>query len=175
MSISGLDRIVKLHVGELGSTHDVFLFFCRQFIPLGQIVEVLLHNHIATCRECWIFAIDEGCLNSLLPLGVFCSVNKTDEVAAVEETETVHFVYRRDYGSESGHDSGRKLEAQIHALRPDVKEHITRSRDGVALSRADLPKLVQLLGSWLTEYVIPGFGAKPDYAGKASLKFTKTH
>jgi hypothetical protein len=56
-----------------------------------------------------------------------------------------------------------------------MKQQISRSRDGVALSRSDLPKLVQLLGPGLTKKVIPCFGPEPNYAGKAALTLAKSH
>jgi len=45
----------------------------------------------------------------------------------------------------------------------------------MALSGADLPKLVQLFGSRLPKEMVPYFGPEPNNARKASLKFAKAH
>ena len=87
-------------------------------------MEVLLHNHIAARRECRVLVAYDGGIKSLLALRVLSSVNETDQVAAVEETESMHFVYGGDCRSKPSHDSRREFETEIHPLRADMKEHI---------------------------------------------------
>src|SRR2546425_2406241 len=109
-------------------------------------MEVLLNNHVAACGERRILAGYEGGINRVLTLGIFCPVDKANEVAAVKVTKPMNLVNRADCGSKPGHYLRCQLEAQVHALRPNVKEHVARCRDCMALSCPYLAKLVQL--SW---------------------------
>ena len=89
-------------------------------------MEILLYDHVATRGECGVLVSDEGDIHGLLRFRILCPVDETDEVAAVEETESMHLVYWRDCGPKPGHDSRRQLEAQIHPLRADMEEHVAR-------------------------------------------------
>src|SRR5439155_16792844 len=124
MRIGGLDGIIQLYVSQLCATDDLFLLFRRKLLPVSLIVEVLLYDNIATRGECGVLVGDEGDIKSLLSPRILCPVDEADEVAAVEETESMLLIYWRDCGPKPGHDSRRQLEAQIHPLRTDMEEHV---------------------------------------------------
>src|SRR5712664_1386668 len=109
-------------------------------------MEVLLNNHIAACGERRILTGYEGGINRVLTLGILCSIDKANEVTAVKVTKPMNLINRADCGSKPSHDLRRQLEAQIHALRPNMPEQVARCRDSMTLSRPYLAKLVQL--SW---------------------------
>ena len=126
MRVGGLDIIIQLHIIQLRATDNLFLLLSRQRIPAGQIMEILLNNHIASRGEPRILAGYQGSINGLLALRVLRPVDKTDEVATVKITETMNLVNRADHRSKPSRDLRRQLEAQVHALRPDMKEHVAR-------------------------------------------------
>src|SRR3989442_13598575 len=125
-------------------------------------MEILLNNHIAARGERRILAGYEGGINRVLTLGVLCSIDKTDEVAAVKVTKPMNLVNRADCGSKPSNNLRRQFEAQVHALRPNMPEHVARCRDCMTLSGPYLAKLVQLSWPRLPEYLVPGIGPKPQ-------------
>src|SRR3989442_3766571 len=138
-------------------------------------MEVLLNNHIAARGERRILASYEGGINRVLTLGIFRPVDEANEVAAVKVTKPMNLVNRADCGSKPSHNLRRQLEAQVHALRPNMPEHVARRRDGMTLSRPYLAKLVQLSWPRLPEYLVPGIGSKLQNTGKRSFLFTKSY
>ena len=111
-----------------------------QRIPSDQIVKVFLHDDIAAASELRILRPDHRGVDRPRARGIFRPVDKAEQIAAVEVAKAVDLVDRRSRGPDPFHDLRRQLEAQIHALRPDVEQQVARGSDGMAPSRLDLAK-----------------------------------
>jgi hypothetical protein len=84
-------------------------------------VKILLHYDVAAAGELGILLTDYHGIDGCLARRIFRSVDKSEEIAVVEVTESVHLVCRRDRMADTRHDLRGQLEAQIHALRADVE------------------------------------------------------
>ena len=102
-------------------------------------------------------------------LRVFRPVDETHEIAVVEVAEAMHLVRGRGGIREALHDLRRELEAQIHAPRPDMEQHVARRSDRVARPGVKFPKRMQLCRPRLTEEPIPGLGAKSHDARQSGF------
>lgn len=109
--IGWLNGIVQFDIGEPRAADDSFLRLRGQSIPALKIVEVFLDDDIAAAGERGVLFADEHGLEHRLAPRIFRPIDEADEVAVVEETETVHFIYRRDGIPDARHDLRRKLEA----------------------------------------------------------------
>jgi len=87
--------IVQFYVRQFGSPDDFLLLLDLQRVPSVQVMQVLLHDHIAPTRERRIFLSDDRGIDSSLFHGVLRPINETDQVSIIEEIEAVHFVMRR--------------------------------------------------------------------------------
>ena len=150
-----LDRVVELDIGQFGAADDAFLRLGRQRVPAGQVVQVLLHDHIAAAGKAAILVADQHGIDRRLALRVFGAVDKAQQIAVVEIAKAVHLVGDRHRVAEPRHDLGRQLEAQIHALGADVEQHVARRGDGVARSGAEFPERMQLGRARLAEQPVP--------------------
>ena len=169
----GFDGIVQLDVGKLEAADDVFLHLGGKGIPSIEIVEILLHNDVAAAGERRIFGADQrGFHGGLIPR-IFGAVDKAEEIAVVEVTESVHLVDRRNDDADAGHDLRRELEAQIHALGANVEQQVARSRNGMARAGANLTEGMEVGGAGISEKLAPRVAADPHDAGESRLNLTK--
>src|SRR5208283_2792171 len=125
-------------VGQLLAADDAFLRLRGQCIPTFEIVKIFLHCDIASTREVAVLLADNYCVDRRLARRILRSVDKTDEITVVEVTEPMHLVYRRNCITETRYDLRRQFEAQIQALRANVKQQVAQRRDGMSSSRANL-------------------------------------
>ena len=72
------------------------------------------------------------------------SADEAEEIAVVEIAKAMDFIDRRGRVADPGHDLGRQLEAQIHALGANVEEEIAGRGNRMARAGLDLAKGVQL-------------------------------
>ena len=98
---------------------------------------------------------------------------RSQEIAVVEVTEAVHFIYRRNGISDARHKLSSKLKAQIHALGTDVEQQVSRRRDRMAISSANLLEWMQVCGSRRPKEAVPRGRPKPHDAGKAPCQIAK--
>src|ERR1700675_1010706 len=117
-----LDRIVQFDVRQFLAADDFFLFFCRQRVPSVKIVKIFLHDDVAAAGEGRIFLSNKHGSACLFAPRILCSVDKTDQIAVVEVTETMHLILWRGCGRDPRHDLCRKLETQIHPFCTNVKK-----------------------------------------------------
>ena len=115
-------------------------------VPCREVVEVLLHDHIAAAGKSRVLLADDGGVDGGLVHGILRAVDETEQVAIVEVLEAMHLVRHGDGAAEPRHDLDRQLEAQIHARGADVKEDVARRRDGVMLA-ADFTERMQFLAA----------------------------
>src|SRR5262245_7387541 len=87
----------------------------------------------------------------------------------------MNHLHRYDDVTDARHDLGRKLEAQIHVLRADVKEEIAWRGHGVAASRVYLPERMQFGWPRRPEELIPGVGSERGNARKSCFEIAKFH
>src|SRR6266851_1580411 len=138
--------VVRALCAELGLTEssnsmsDTFLRLGRQRIPSREIVQVFLHDDVAAPGERSVFLADEHGIDRRVAPRILRSVDEADEIAVVEVTKAVHFFCRRHRLSDARHDLRRQFEAQIHAVRANVKEQVARRGNRVAPSGTNLPE-----------------------------------
>ena len=69
--------IVEFDIGQLGPADDELLLLRGQCVPLPLVVEVFLHDHVATGSERRILRADERGVDGLLPPGVLRPIDKS--------------------------------------------------------------------------------------------------
>ena len=149
------DGVVEFDVGKLGPADNALLSFRRQRVPSANVVQVFLHDHIAAAGECGVFCADIDGIVGLLGRRIFRTVNEAEEIAVVEIAKAMDFIDRRGRVADPGHDLGRQLEAQIHALGANVEEEIAGRGNRMARASLDLAKGVQLRRPRLAKETIP--------------------
>ena len=85
-------------------------------------MEVFLHDHIASASKRLILRVDERGVHRGLPGGVLGPINKTQEVAGVEETKTMDLVHRGNSVSETRHDLRPELETKVKMVGTNVEK-----------------------------------------------------
>ena len=85
----------------------------------------------------------------------------------------MHLVDCCDRTAELGHDLRRDLETEVHPLGSDMKQQVSRRRDRVARSGAELAEGVKFSRSRVAEQPVPGVGPDSHHAGEAGLEITK--
>ena len=88
----GLDRVVQFDVVELGPADDVLLLLGGQGVPLGQVMQVLLDDHVAAAGVRRVLGADHRRLDRVLAGRVLRPVHEADQVPVVEVAEAVHLV-----------------------------------------------------------------------------------
>ena len=157
---------------KFGPTDDFLLLLDRQLVPSLQVMQVLLHDHVAAAGEGGILLADDGGVDRSLFHRILRSVDEADQVAIIEVVEAVHFVRRGDRVAEPRHDLRRQFEAQIHSCGADMKEDVARRRDGV-MPAADLAERMQVLRPRRAEEPVPSVGAERHDARQPSLEVAK--
>ena len=166
MGKARLGRGVEFDVGRLGAADDPFLRFGRQCVPGGEVVQVFLHDHIAAAGEVRVLVPDQGGVERRLAVRVFGAVDKSQQVALVEKSKAVNLVCHGDGVCNLVHDLARQFEAQIHAVRPDVKEDVAWGGDRMARAGAKFVERVQFGRARRTEQPVPNFRPERDDAGQ---------
>jgi hypothetical protein len=131
------------------------LFLDRQGIPSIEVVQVLLDNHVAATGKRWVLLTDYNRRQSRRTLRVLGPVHEPEQVTLVKRPEPVHLIdYLRERG-EAIHQPFGKLEAQIEAMRANVKQQIAGCSDS-SMSRAGKPwEWMQPSGTRLAKQALP--------------------
>jgi hypothetical protein len=95
-------------------------------------VQIYLYDHIAAANERQIFIADKAGGFRFLAGRIFGAVDKTEKITLIEIGEAVDFADRSHRIDQSGADQARRLEAQIHALGPDVEQEVASRRRGMS-------------------------------------------
>ena len=123
-------------------------------------MKVLLNDHVAPAGKRGILFADDGGLDRSRFHRILRPIDEADQVAIIEIVEAVYFIRGGDGVAEPRHDLCRQFKAQIYAHGADMKEDVTRRRDGV-MPAADLGERLQVLRPRLSEQPIPCVGAEP--------------
>src|SRR5262249_11586304 len=148
VSARRLDRIVQFDVCDFGATDDLLLDFGRNPVPRVEIVEILLHDDIAAARESRVFFANEYGILGHSAGGIFCAVDKAEQIALVEVAKALDLVSHGDYAFKASHDLHGKFEAEVHALGAYVEDHVARRRDGVAPPGTNFTEGMQFRWPW---------------------------
>ena len=143
---------------------DPLLLLRLEPVPGCEIVHVLLHEHVAPAGKAGVLVTDARGVDRVLADRVLRAVDKAGEIAIVEVAEPVHLVDGRQSAAEPRDDLDGQLEAEIHAVGPDVEEEIARRRDRMAGVGNDLGERVELGRTGIAEERVPGIGADADDA-----------
>ena len=158
--LARLDVVGQLDVAELGATDGGLLLLDREPVPRVEVVQVLLHDHVAPARERGVLVAHGDRRERGRTLGVLGAVDETQQVALVERSEPVHLVDDPHVPAERAHQTLRELEAEIQALGSEVEEQVARRRDRGVSRAGDLGERVQLGGARIAEEGVPG--RRPD-------------
>ena len=127
-------------------------------------MEILLYDHITPTGKRRILEADQGGVFRGLPSRVLGPVDKTQKIAGVEVTKTVHLVHDGNCASEALDDLRPQLETEVKMLGTNVEKEIARCGDGVAPGSADLAERVQFYRSRPTEEPVPRVAPDPHQA-----------
>jgi hypothetical protein len=123
-----------------------------------------LHDHITPSGKRRILKADESGFACGQPSRVLGPVDKTQKIAGVEVTETVHLVHNGNCASEALDNLRSELEAKVEMLGANVKKEIPWCGDGVAAGCADLAERAQLCRSRPAEEPVPRVAPDPHDA-----------
>ena len=90
------DGVVELDVRQLGASHDEFLRLRRKRVPTDQIVEVFLHDNVATTGKGSVLPAHVHGVHRGLGRRVLGSIHEAHQIAVVEVSEAVDFIGGRD-------------------------------------------------------------------------------
>ena len=96
MRKAGLDGIVQLDVGELGAADEAFLLLDGHRVPGLQVMQVLLHDHVAAAGEGRVLLADDGGVEGVLVHGILRPIDEAQQVAVVEVLEAMDLIGRGD-------------------------------------------------------------------------------
>ena len=85
----------------------------------------------------------------------------------------MHFLDGGDGTPDAGHDLGRELEAQIHALGADMEQEISGGRDRMARAAAKFAERMELGRARRAEQPVPRLRTDSHHAGQAGLDVAK--
>ena len=77
---------------KFGSADDFLLLLDGQLVPSLQVMQVLLHDHVAPAGKCGILLADDGGVDGRLIHGILRPIDEADQVAIIEIVEAVHLV-----------------------------------------------------------------------------------
>jgi len=120
----------------------------------GQRVVVVFEGRDAAGKG-GVFGANISRIDRRLPGWVLGAIDKSDKIAVVEIAKAMDFIDRRGRVADPGHDLGRQLEAQVHALGANVEEEIAGRGNRMARAGLDLAKGVQLRRPRLAKETIP--------------------
>lgn len=163
-----LHRVVEFDVGQLGPSDDLLLLLDRQGVPGWQVVQVLLHDHVATARVGRLLGTDQRGAGRRWPGRVLRPVHEAKQVSLVEVAEPVHLVHDRGSPVEPARYLGGQLKAQVHPPRPDVEHQVAGRAHGVPAVRLYLAERVQPRRPRQPRQPVPGSGAESGHAGQGS-------
>lgn len=144
------------------------LLHCQR-VPGPEVVEVLLDDDIAAAGILRILVPDDYRSTSSLTFGIFGAVDEPQQVSLVEGSKAVYLVNHVTQASEALRQPLGKLEAQIHAMSPDMKQQVARRRGCTMSNPLEFGKSMQSRWSRLAEQQIPNGSTHADHAGQLTF------
>ena len=126
-----------------------------------DVVQVLLYVHVARAGEIGILVADGGGRNRQCAIGIFGAVNESEQIAVVEEPETVHLV---DDGDRAAPSTCRmrsgQLEAHVQRLGADVEQQVAGRGRGLVPRAVQFDERMQLGRSRTAEQPVPRLASR---------------
>ncbi len=169
----GLDRVVQFDVVELGPADDVLLLLGAQGVPLGQVMQVLLDDHVAAPGVRRVLGADHRRLDRVLAGRVLRPVHEADQVPVVEVAEAVHLVDGVGGLAQPRADMRGQFEAQVHPVRADMEQQVRLGGDGVPLASPDFAERVQSGGPLGTGQPVPQRRPEAHHTGQRGVEVTE--
>ena len=167
---AGLHRVVQFDVVELGAADDVLLLLGGQGIPRGQVMQVLLDDHVAAAGVRRVLGADHRRLDRVLAGRVLRPVHEADQVPVVEVPEAVHLVDGIRGLTQPRGDVRGQFEAQVHPVRADMEQEVRLGGDGVPLAGPDFAERVQSCGPLRTGQPVPQLRPEAHHAGQGGVE-----
>ena len=137
---------------------------------VAEVVQVLLHDHVAAAGEVGILVADGRRLVGRRPGRILGAVDEAEQVALVEVLEAVGLVDDVGPAGQPVHQLRGQLEAQIHPSGPEVEQQVARRGDGGVPGADDLPERVQLGRPRAAEQPVPQSRTDPDDAAQLAVR-----
>ncbi|CAG9947099.1 unnamed protein product [Clonostachys rosea f. rosea IK726] len=163
-------RVVELDVVKLRPSDDGFLRFGPKGLPPFHVVEVLLNDDVAASRRVrFVLLSHEGCFRGFGTDGIRRAIDKSQQVAGVEVSESDSLVIYCHSIAQTLHQLPLKLKAQVPPVSPNVEEYITCRGHGRVFCTADLLERMQLLRLGQTCQATPDRTANPNCAAESAV------
>src|SRR5262249_14066556 len=143
---------------------DPFLFLDRDGVPGGEVVQVFLHDQVATAGEVRLAVLDDGRLFGVRTGRVLGAVDEAHQVPFVEVFESVRLVHHGGGAGQLLHQLAGQLEAQVHPPGPQVENQVARGRNRRVPGTDDLAERVQVGRARAAEEPVPGVRPHADHA-----------
>src|SRR5581483_363860 len=114
VGVVGFGGIVELDIGQLGTSDHLFLHVYWQGIPGSQVVQVLLHDHIASAGEVRILVANQDRGGGRRADVIFRPVNESEQITYIEVFKSMHLVVDRYRAVQSIHNLIGQFKARIH-------------------------------------------------------------
>lgn len=174
MRVRWFDVVRNFDVRQFCAADDFLLFLRGQRVPGGEVVHVLLNDHIAAAREIAVLVTDEHRVGRDVTLGVLGAVDEAEEVALVEVLETVHLVHHGDRSVEAFADQLGQFETEIHVVRSHMEEQVTRGGRGSVPGARQRHEGMQIARAGSLEEPVPCGGADADDATQLRIRSSET-
>ena len=116
--------IIEFDVVGLGAADDLLLLRRRYSLPSVHVMQVFLHDHVASAGETGILLADQGRSRQVKAGGICRAVDKAEQVARVEVAEARYLVDHRYVVAEAVKEEALELEAQVGPFRADVEQEV---------------------------------------------------
>ncbi len=161
--------IVQLDVVVLGAADDRFLRLGLLRAPGIQVVQVLLHDHVAAAGMVGVFVADDRGFRQRQPFRVGRAIDEVQQVTAIEVAEAGHLVHRL-HGVAEGHQQiALEGDDQVHGTRAHVVQQVTRGGHGGVGRTLDLAERLQLARRRAAHHRFPHAVADGHVAGEGAL------
>ncbi len=144
-------RVIQLDVIGLRAANDSFLLGNGEIRPRSKVVQVLLHDDIASPGEVRIVVTEDGGAVEGVASWILRAVDEAQEVTVVEIAEPLHLIDDRDGIAERDEEQAFQLKAEVAALGADMKEGSPDVATAVCLA----PCIAAKLCSWAGRFFWP--------------------
>jgi hypothetical protein len=137
-------------------------------------VQVLLHDDVTPASEIRILVADDRGARGRDAGRILGAVDETQQVALVEVLEPMHFVDDSGMARKPvGHQPG-EFEADVETTCPQVKQQVSRGRDGAVLGADHFCERVQTDRRRIIEEPTPQSRPDPHNAAEARIRPPET-
>ena len=173
--VRGLHVVGQFEIAELGAADDQLLLLGGQRVPRGEVVQILLNDHVAATGEGGVLGADQHGLLGCGAFRILGSVDEPEHIAIVEGTKAVDLVHHGRETAKALHQPLGQLEADVEAVGTDVEKQITGCGHRDVARAGELPERVKLGRTRTGPKPIPEGRTDSHHAGELRFGHAEAH